>query len=301
MKGNIFTTHVLDVIFSPDFQEEYIFIVMDFMESDLKKILKTSKHIQFCDAHITTIMYNTLSAISYLHSANIIHRDIKPANILLDDKCQIKLCDFGFARTLLKEQQPKKVHRSNDLSKSFDYSSLNMNTNKSQLSQTFSDKFKSPKAKRKIQHALSFEDQQIINDLQKNERIALQQRKEINMRHNRVRELSSNVCTRWYRPPEIILAEKHYDFSADMWSLGCILYEMVHSTYKELPLKERHPFQGDSCYPLSPIQKQDNDDENNDINIISKRDQMLCIMRVLGDQNSNDLSYITNKKAKKYI
>ena len=28
---------------------------------------------------------------------------------------------------------------------------------------------------------------------------------------------------------------------------------------------------------------------------------MLCIMRVLGDQNTNDLSFITNKKAKKYI
>ena len=100
---------------------------MDFMESDLKKILKTSKHIEFCDAHILTIMYNTLSAISFLHSANIVHRDIKPANILLDDKCQIKLCDFGFARTLQNPEmvQRKKLNRASDLSKSFDYSSLN--------------------------------------------------------------------------------------------------------------------------------------------------------------------------------
>ena len=41
-----------------------------------------------------------LCAINYLHSANIIHRDIKPANILISDKCNIKLCDFGLARSV---------------------------------------------------------------------------------------------------------------------------------------------------------------------------------------------------------
>jgi len=43
IKGNIFTTRVIDVIYSPNLKEDYVFIVMDFMESDLKKVLKTSK------------------------------------------------------------------------------------------------------------------------------------------------------------------------------------------------------------------------------------------------------------------
>ena len=39
--------------------------------------------------------------MNYLHTANIMHRDIKPANILVDGDCQVKLCDFGLARTRL--------------------------------------------------------------------------------------------------------------------------------------------------------------------------------------------------------
>lgn len=33
--------------------------------------------------------------------------------------------------------------------------------------------------------------------------------------------------TSWYRPPEIAMGDKEYDFRADIWSLGCIFFEMV--------------------------------------------------------------------------
>lgn len=35
-----------------------------------------------------------------MHSANVMHRDLKPANILINEECEIKICDYGIARTL---------------------------------------------------------------------------------------------------------------------------------------------------------------------------------------------------------
>jgi serine/threonine protein kinase len=45
------------------------------------------------------------------------------------------------------------------------------------------------------------------------------------------RSLSKTIQSRWYRSPEVILNEGIYDQAADMWSLGCILYEMIYSSY----------------------------------------------------------------------
>ncbi|XP_029610489.1 cyclin-dependent kinase-like 2 isoform X3 [Salmo trutta] len=45
-------------------------------------------------------IYQILRAISFCHQHNIIHRDIKPENILVSQGGVVKLCDFGFARTM---------------------------------------------------------------------------------------------------------------------------------------------------------------------------------------------------------
>lgn len=42
------------------------------------------------------------------------------------------------------------------------------------------------------------------------------------------RSLTLEVVTRWYRAPEVILLEKHYDQSIDIWSLGCSFAELIH-------------------------------------------------------------------------
>lgn len=39
--------------------------------------------------------------------------------------------------------------------------------------------------------------------------------------------LTEYVATRWYRAPEILLGSKKYTKAVDMWSVGCILGEML--------------------------------------------------------------------------
>ena len=49
---------------------------------------------------MTMILYNIACALKVLHSANVMHRDIKTSNILVDEDCNIKICDFGLSRSM---------------------------------------------------------------------------------------------------------------------------------------------------------------------------------------------------------
>lgn len=50
---------------------------------------------------------------------------------------------------------------------------------------------------------------------------------------NRKRQLSPHVVTRHYRSPEVILYEADYDSKVDMWSVGCILAEMLFCVHNK--------------------------------------------------------------------
>ena len=46
--------------------------------------------------------------------------------------------------------------------------------------------------------------------------------------------LTDYVATRWYRAPEILLGSTKYTKGVDMWSIGCILGEVLSSFRSEL-------------------------------------------------------------------
>lgn len=75
------------------------------MEADLhnaigQKILK--------DAHNRFILYQLVKGLKFMHSAEVIHRDLKPSNLLLNSDCNLKICDFGLARSLATDKNDVK-------------------------------------------------------------------------------------------------------------------------------------------------------------------------------------------------
>lgn len=70
---------------------------MDFLEHDLKTLLEDMVE-PFLPSETKTLMLQLCSAVQYLHSNWIIHRDLKTSNILLNNRGEIKLADFGMAR-----------------------------------------------------------------------------------------------------------------------------------------------------------------------------------------------------------
>lgn len=68
-----------EVVLPRSFNEfDNVMLVTDLMETDLRNILKSGQTLS--DRHIQFIMFQLLSAVNYMHSANILHRDVKPAN-----------------------------------------------------------------------------------------------------------------------------------------------------------------------------------------------------------------------------
>merc|ERR1711939_1231989 len=74
-----------------------IYLVFDFMETDLHAVIRANilepVHKQF-------IVYQSLKAMRFCHSCQLLHRDLKPSNLLLNEECVLKVADFGLARTV---------------------------------------------------------------------------------------------------------------------------------------------------------------------------------------------------------
>lgn len=114
------------------------------------------------------------------------------------------------------------------------------------------------------------------------------------------RELTLHVVTRWYRAPEVILLEKQYNKEIDIWSLGCVYAEILSLVKANAPhYIERGPlFPGVSCFPLSP-------DVKTNIKRMgypcAENDQLNMIFNVLGTPKEDDLTFITDPKARAYV
>jgi len=81
-----------DVFISP---LEDIYFVTELLETDLDRLM-TSRRLD--NVFIQYFLYQIMRGLKYVHSAGVVHRDLKPANILINEQCDLKICDFGLAR-----------------------------------------------------------------------------------------------------------------------------------------------------------------------------------------------------------
>jgi len=74
-----------------------IYLIFEYMETDLHAVIRANI---LEDIHKQYIMYQLFKSLKYMHSGELLHRDIKPSNLLLNSECQVKVADFGLARSM---------------------------------------------------------------------------------------------------------------------------------------------------------------------------------------------------------
>jgi cyclin-dependent kinase 7 len=134
----------LRAIFST--KDQNLNIVLEYLpHGDLEVLIRDVANVQYSIADIKAWMGMLSRAVWFCHQNFVLHRDIKPNNLLIASDGQLKLADFGLARS-------------------------------------FADPYG---------------------------------------------QMSHQVITRWYRPPELFYKARHYGGAVDIWSVGCVFAELV--------------------------------------------------------------------------
>ncbi|TYJ56852.1 mitogen-activated protein kinase CPK1 [Cryptococcus floricola] len=168
-----------------------VYLVQELMETDLHRVIRSQ---DLSDDHCQYFVYQTLRGLKAMHSADVLHRDLKPSNLLLNANCDLKICDFGLARSAAKKDPGAETGNG---------------------------------------------------------------------------FMTEYVATRWYRAPEVMLSFQEYTKAIDLWSVGCILAEML--TGKPLfPGRDYHH-------------------------------QLSLILQVLGTPTMDDFNEITSQRSKDYL
>ena len=75
-------------------------------QGDLLKLIQDTQNVTYTPADIKAWMLMLLRATHFCHANSILHRDIKPNNLLIAANGEIKLADFGLARSFADPFQP---------------------------------------------------------------------------------------------------------------------------------------------------------------------------------------------------
>ena len=96
--SNEHIVHVSDI----GYDESVYYMVMEYVEgSTLKNVIEENGAL--AESHAVEYSLQICSALSAAHKKGIIHRDIKPHNILISTEDNLKVTDFGIAKSVTAE------------------------------------------------------------------------------------------------------------------------------------------------------------------------------------------------------
>ncbi|XP_072481971.1 cyclin-dependent kinase 16 isoform X11 [Notamacropus eugenii] len=89
--ANIVTLH--DIIHT----DKSLTLVFEYLDKDLKQYLEDCGNV--INMHnVKLFLFQLLRGLAYCHRQKVLHRDLKPQNLLINERGELKLADFGLAR-----------------------------------------------------------------------------------------------------------------------------------------------------------------------------------------------------------
>ena len=230
--------NLIEIVDYFNFQSEFgnhICIVLPLLGYDLNKVLKITEDIDLPISLVKKIAFQAITAVKVLHhDLNLIHTDIKPENFIISELDSIikeytsKITKLNLPKLYkeLKSKYQKKKRKENKV-KGLVLRKLVEHIIDSKIEESGSESDSGTESDNEGQVEITGNLQIILSDFGTSF-------------FNDDKE-TDEIQTRYYRAPEVILGNS-FHHSCDIWSLGCLIYELITGDLLFDPSSEKKNF-----------------------------------------------------------